>query len=137
MAFRFDKLTTKAQGLVAEAQAQAASAGNPEIDPLHLLQAMLAESDGLTRPLLDKMGADANQLGQLVSAEVGKLPKVSGGRQPSVSPSLQKTFDAAAASAESLKDEFISTEQLLIGLTKAESKRSSCCRSLVFAATMC
>ncbi len=75
MAFRFDKLTTKAQGLVAEAQAQAASAGNPEIDPLHLLQAMLAESDGLTRPLLDKMGADANQLGQLVSAEVGKLPR--------------------------------------------------------------
>ncbi len=122
MAFRFDKLTTKAQGLVAEAQAQAASAGNPEIDPLHLLQAMLAESDGLTRPLLDKMGADANQLSQLVTAEVGKLPKVSGGRQPSVSPSLQKTFDAAAASAESLKDEFISTEQLLIGLTKAESK---------------
>lgn len=122
MAFRFDKLTTKAQGLVAEAQSQAASAGNPEIDPLHLLQAMLAESDGLTRPMLEKIGVDPQQLGKLVTSEVGKLPKVSGGRQPSISPSLQKTFDAAATSAESLKDEFISTEQLLIGLTKAESK---------------
>ena len=122
MAFRFDKLTTKAQGLVAEAQAQAASAGNPEIDPLHLLQAMLSESDGLTRPMLVKIGANADQLSKLVSSEVGKLPKVSGGRQPSVSPSLQKAFDAAATSAESIKDEFVSTEQLLIGLTKADSK---------------
>jgi len=122
MAFRFDKLTTKAQGLVAEAQSQAASAGNPEIDPLHLLQAMLAESDGLTRPMMEKIGVDPRQLGKLVTSEVGKLPKVSGGRQPSISPSLQKTFDAAATSAESLKDEFVSTEQLLIGLTKVESK---------------
>jgi len=122
MAFRFDKLTTKAQGLVAEAQAQAASAGNPEIDPLHLLQAMLVESDGLTRPMLDKIGVDVDQLAKLVAAEVSKLPKVTGGRQPSVGPSLQKTFDAAATSAESIKDEFVSTEQLLIGLTKVESK---------------
>jgi ATP-dependent Clp protease ATP-binding subunit ClpB len=122
MAFRFDKLTTKAQGLVAEAQAKAASAGNPEIDPMHLLMAMLGESDGLTRPLLEKIGADAAQLQKLVKAEIAKLPSVSGGRQPQVAPTLQKVFDAAATSAESLKDEFISTEQLLIGLTKAESK---------------
>ena len=122
MAFRYDKLTTKAQGLVAEAQAQAASAGNPEIDPLHLLQAMLAESNGLTRPMLDKIGVDVDQLAKLVTSEVSKLPKVTGGRQPSISPTLQKTFDAAATSAETLKDEFVATEQLLIGLTKADSK---------------
>ena len=122
MSFRFDKLTTKAQGLVTEAQSRAASAGNPEIDPLHLLIAMLEESDGLTRPMLEKIGVDVTQLKKLVSAEVAKLPSVTGGRQPQIAPTLQKAFDAAAASAESLKDEFVSTEQLLIGLTKAESK---------------
>ncbi|MGI9469413.1 MAG: Clp protease N-terminal domain-containing protein, partial [Rubripirellula sp.] len=50
MTFRFDKLTNKAQALVAEAQGRAASAGNPEIIPLHLLAAVLDESDGITRP---------------------------------------------------------------------------------------
>jgi ATP-dependent Clp protease ATP-binding subunit ClpB len=122
MAFRFDKLTTKAQGIVADAQSRAASAGNPEIDPLHLLVAMLEESDGLTRPMLEKIGVDASQLLKLVVAEVAKLPTVSGGRQAQIGPSLQKSLDAAAASAESLKDEFVSTEQLLVGITKTESK---------------
>ncbi len=122
MAFRFDKLTTKAQSLVAEAQSQAASAGNPEISPLHLLDAMLEESDGITRPLLDKMKVDANNLKELVSSEVSRLPAVSGGRQPGISATLQKTFDAAADAAESLKDEYVSTEHLLLGLARADSK---------------
>ncbi len=62
MTFRFDKLTTKAQALVAEAQGRAASAGNPEINTLHLLGAMLDEPDGITRPLLEKMSVDVKQL---------------------------------------------------------------------------
>jgi len=122
MAFRFDKLTTKAQGLVAEAQSQASAAGNPEIDPLHLLAAMLSESDGITRPLLAKINVDAAQIAKLVASELPRLPSVSGGRQPSVSPSLQKSFEAAAESAAKLKDEFISTEHLLVGLTAVDSK---------------
>ena len=96
MTFRFDKLTNKAQALVAEAQGRAASAGNPEIIPLHLLAAMLDESDGITRPLLEKMNVDVTQLNELVASETGKLPSVTGGRQPGIAPSLQKTFDAAA-----------------------------------------
>ncbi len=122
MAFRFDKLTTKAQGLVAETQGRAASAGNPEMDPLHLLGAMLDESDGLTIPLLEKMGVDVGQLKGTVTSELRKLPSVSGGRQAGIGPALQKTFDAAAAAAESFKDEFVSTEHLLLGLTRADSK---------------
>lgn len=122
MAFRFDKLTTKAQGLVAEAQGLASAAGNPEIDPLHLLSAMLGESDGITRPLLKKINIDADQIGKLLDAELPRLPSITGGRQPQVSPSLQKVFDSAAQSAAKLKDEFVSTEHLLVGLTTAESK---------------
>ena len=122
MVFRFDKLTTKAQALVADAQARAASAGNPEIDPLQLLAAMLDETDGITRPLLSKLKVDADNLTKLVSSEVDRLPTVSGGRQPGVAPALQKTFDAAADSASSLKDEYVATEHLLLGMTKADSK---------------
>ncbi len=122
MAFRFDKLTTKAQGLVAEAQGLATTAGNPEIDPLHLLSAMLGESDGITRPLLKKINIDANQIGKLLASELPRLPSITGGRQPQVSPSLQKVFDSAVQSAAKLKDEFVSTEHLLVGLTTAESK---------------
>ncbi len=128
MTFRFDHLTTKAQSLVTEAQAQAASSGNPEITPLHLMGAMLAESDGITRPLLEKMKVDIAQLQEMVTAELSRLPSVSGGRQPTIAATLQKTFDAAAEAAESLKDEYISSEHLLLGITRAESKASNLLR---------
>jgi ATP-dependent Clp protease ATP-binding subunit ClpB len=122
MVFRFDKMTTKAQALVAEAQARSASAGNPEIDPLQLLAAMLDEKDGITLPLLSKLNVDVANLSKMVKSEVDRLPSVSGGRQPGVAPTLQKTFDAAAESAVSLKDEYVATEHLLLGMTKANSK---------------
>ena len=74
MPFRFDKLTTKAQALVAEAQARANSAGNPEITPLHLLAAMLEEGDGITRPLMEKMKVDAlRTVFHVVSGNAGEL----------------------------------------------------------------
>ncbi|TWU21193.1 Chaperonin protein ClpB [Novipirellula galeiformis] len=122
MAFRFDKLTTKAQSLVSQAQGLATSAGNPEILPLHLLAAMLEESDGITRPMLKKMNADADKLKELVQSEIQKSPSVSGGRQPGIAPALQRTFDAAAEVAAKLKDEYVSTEHLLLGIAKVESK---------------
>ena len=125
MSFRFDKLTTKAQSLVSEAQGRAASAGNPEITALHLLGAMLDQQDGITRPLLEKIGVDFAQLKGTVDSEQSKLPSVSGGRQPGVGPNLQQTFDAAAKAAESLKDEFVSTEHLLLATTRVSSKANN------------
>ncbi|PAY20750.1 ATP-dependent chaperone ClpB [Rhodopirellula sp. SM50] len=125
MTFRFDKLTTKAQGLIAEAQGRATSAGNPEITSLHLLSAMLDESGGITAALLSKMNADANQLRELTASEFDKLPKVSGGRQPSIAAELQSALNEAATSAQSLKDEFVSTEHLLLGIAKAKTKAQS------------
>ncbi len=121
MTFRFDKLTTNAQGSVAESQARAASLGNPEITPIHLLAAMIDESSGITRPLLDKMKIDIAELTKLVNGEIGRLPAVSGGRQPGIAPALQKTFDAAADAAVSLKDEYVATEHLLLGLARVDS----------------
>ncbi|TWT68278.1 ATP-dependent chaperone ClpB [Crateriforma conspicua] len=122
MTFRFDKLTHKAQAAVAEAQGMAASAGNPEIDSLHLLSALLSETDGITRPMLQKIHVDVNQLAEMVRSELEKLPKASGGRQPGISATLQNAFNTAADEAANLKDEYISTEHLLMGLAKAECK---------------
>lgn len=122
MSFRFDKLTNKAQALVSEAQGRSASAGNPEIGTLALLGAMLDETDGIVGPLMEKMNADKAQIRRLVDAEFDKLPKVSGGRQPSIAPELQQAFDAAAKSAESLTDEYVSTEHLLLGLAGTNGK---------------
>ncbi|TWU48778.1 Chaperonin protein ClpB [Rubripirellula tenax] len=122
MTFRFDKLTTKSQSTVAEAQARAASTGNPEITTLHILAAMMEESEGITRPLLDKMKVDVSTLSGTVKSELSRLPAVSGGRQPGIAPELQKTFDAAADAAASLKDEYVATEHLLLALARVESK---------------
>jgi len=130
MPFRFDKLTTKAQSLIADAQGRAAAAENPEIDPLHLLAAMLDESDGIARPLLEKMSIDVANLIELTSSELGRLPAASGGRQPGISPALQKTFNEAADAADSLTDEFVSTEHLLLGISRAESKAKNLLKML-------
>ena len=118
MAFRFDKLTVKAQEAVQASQDRAADAGNPQIEPLHLLAGLIAESDGLVRPTLDRIGVKRQQLSDLTAAEMNRLPKVSGGARPGVSAALQKVFDASAAAADQMKDEFVSTEHLLLALLR-------------------
>ncbi len=122
MAFRFDKLTLKAQAAVAEAQSQATERGNTEIDPLHLLAALVAESEGIANALLKKMGVAIDRLQEMLTSETGKLPTVSGGRQSQVGPALQKTFESAASTAEQMHDEFVSSEHLFLALTEVDSK---------------
>jgi ATP-dependent Clp protease ATP-binding subunit ClpB len=122
MPFRFDKLTIKAQEAVARAQELAAGAGNPQIEPVHLLASLLQESDGLVRPVLEKIGSNVGQLDSIVQAELKHLPRSSGGATPGVSPPLSKVLDAAQAEADSMKDEFVSTEHLLLALAGTPSK---------------
>ncbi|TWT65222.1 ATP-dependent chaperone ClpB [Allorhodopirellula solitaria] len=121
MAFRFDKLTTQAQSTVAEAQDQATEAGNAEITPLHLLGAAMAQSGGITKPMLEKLNVDTQSLQGLIESELEKLPRSSGGGQPRVSSKLQEVFQAADEAAQSLKDEYVSTEHLLLGLARIEN----------------
>ncbi|MBB3209708.1 ATP-dependent Clp protease ATP-binding subunit ClpB [Rhodopirellula rubra] len=122
MAFRIDKLTTQAQNTVAEAQAQATAQGNAEIMPLHLLAAALAQSGGITKPMLEKLKVDTGALQSMIASELEKLPRTSGGGQPRVSSKLQEVFQTADEAAKSLKDEYISTEHLLLGLARIENK---------------
>ena len=76
MGFRFEKLTTKAQEAVVRAQEMAAEAGNPQIEPMHLLASLLDEdSGGIVRPVLDKVGANIPQLETIVEFELKKVTK--------------------------------------------------------------
>lgn len=116
MNFRPDKLTAKSQEALSLAQSNASEQGTPELDTLHLLAALLADDSGIVVPLLKKMGVDVAQLQAMASSESGRLPKVSGGRGPQLSPTTSAALEAAAKAATKLQDEFVSTEHLLLGL---------------------
>jgi ATP-dependent Clp protease ATP-binding subunit ClpB len=115
MTFQFDKLTVKAQEAVAAAQSLAS--GSPQVEPLHLLAALLREQDGIVAPMILKIGADRAQLTRTVEVELSKLPKVSGGSPAQPGRDLQLILEAATNQAEQMKDEYISTEHLLLALT--------------------
>ncbi len=125
MTFRMDKLTIKGQEAIMEAQSLASESGNPEIEGLHLLSGLLKDNEGVVVPLLKKMGAPLEKIRTTCEAELQRLPRSSGGRQPSIGPSLQKALEAASLAATSMKDEFVSTEHLLLGLCRTENKASS------------
>ena len=122
MALDFNKLTAKAQEAVARAQQRAADGDNPQIEPLHLLAALLDEQDGVVRPLLDRIGANQDQLQQMVEAELDHLPKATGGSAAQPSRELGQVLEEAQATAGTMQDEFISTEHLLLALAKVKTK---------------
>ncbi len=113
---RFDKLTIKAQEAVAAAQERASANQHAAVTPMHLLAAMVHEAEGgIVKPVLEKVGAHLPRIQQIVAGELERLPKVSGG-QLGVDPKLQEVFNAAQKEADKLKDEYISTEHLLLAL---------------------
>ncbi len=117
------RYTEKTQEALLTAQQLAERAGNPEVVPEHVLQALLDQRDGVVPAVLGKIGADVGSLGREVSALTDALPKVRGGAQPSMSARLRSLFNAAEQEAAQLKDEFTSTEHLLLAMA-AEGGRS-------------
>ncbi len=122
----FNKFTIKAQEAVQNAQAIAASYGNQAIEPEHLLAALVQESQGIVVPLLQKLGMNVNHLKIKINEELEKLPKIqgAGAGEQRVSSALVEVFESAQHEASQLKDEFVSTEHLLLGLLTG-SKHSS------------
>ncbi|WLD13993.1 ATP-dependent chaperone ClpB [Planctellipticum variicoloris] len=121
MAFRMDKLTVKAQEAVQEAQQLAENLGHPQLLPLHLLKALLDEEGGIVRPLLDKIGVKVAQLAGILEADLKKLPKQSGG-QVSAGPATMQVLNKASDLADQMKDQFVSTEHLLLALTQVDDQ---------------
>ena len=121
MPFKWEKLTVKSQQAVQAAASLAAENGNPEVLPMHLLAALLDDREGVVLPVLEGAGVRVQQLLAGANAAIAKLPKVSGSNaQPAMAASLQKALDRASKEADSFKDDFISTEHLLLALTEAK-----------------
>src|SRR5436305_10904157 len=115
------KLTTKSQEALSAAVQSAASAGHPHVEPTHLLLALLAQPDGIARPLLQAAGADASAVSAQAKATLDRLPSASGATvaAPGLSRSAIAVVNAAADVAKSLNDEYVSTEHLVVGLAKS------------------
>ena len=125
MAFKWEKLTVKSQEAVQAAASTAAENGNPEVLPMHLLAALLEDREGVVLPVLEGTGVRVQELLAGVNAAISKLPKVSGASaQPGMSNTLTKVLDRAAKEAEGFKDDFVSTEHLLLALTEAPKSGS-------------
>jgi ATP-dependent Clp protease ATP-binding subunit ClpB len=113
-----DKLTRKSQEALSVAIRQAASGGNPQVDPLHLLLALLQQQDGIARPLLEAVGANPQDVFASATALQQQLPTMRGdtANAPETSRQLLAVINTAASLARDMGDEYVSTEHLLAGL---------------------
>ncbi|GAA3750169.1 ATP-dependent chaperone ClpB [Terriglobus aquaticus] len=123
MAIKWDKLTVKSQEAIQAAAQMAAEHGNPEVQPMHLLAALLEDREGIVLPVLEKMQVPAQQLLSTVNAAIGKLPKVQGSnQQPNAGAGFNRVLEQAFKEADNFKDEFVSTEHLLLALSQQRNE---------------
>ncbi|WP_448630512.1 ATP-dependent chaperone ClpB [Cellulomonas soli] len=117
------KFTTRSQEALGDAIQQASAAGNPQVEPAHVLNALLAQDGGVANGLLDAVGADRTTLGRSVRAALMNLPASSGDTvsQPVASRQLNTALQAASSEARALGDDYVSTEHLLLGLAAGQS----------------
>jgi ATP-dependent Clp protease ATP-binding subunit ClpB len=113
-----DKLTHKSQEALSTAVRRAAADGSPQVEPLHLLAALLEQADGTTAPLLRAVGADPALVAKQAEERLARLPRARGTTlsAPDASRALQTAIATASSRARQLGDEYISTEHLLVGL---------------------
>ena len=116
----FNKFTIKSQEAVQSAQEIASSYNNPAIEPEHLLAAMLQDSSGTVVPILQKAGANVNYIKIKMTELLERLPKATGSTvsNQSISQALGRVFENALRQAQDLKDEYVSTEHLLLGIVE-------------------
>src|ERR1700690_1045119 len=113
---RFDKFTLKAQEAVQSAQDIAGRHDHQQIEPLHLLGALVAQKDGIVPPLLARLGVRPETLAGEIEERLGRLPKVTGAVQQQMSPAANKVLEGAFVEAEQFKDEYVSTEHILLAI---------------------
>lgn len=127
---QFQKFTIKSQEAVEASQEIAASYGNQAIEPEHLLAALVQDSEGVIISILQKVGINLNFIKIKINEAIGKLPRITGsgvGNQY-MSSSLTQLFDSALKEAHQLKDDYVSTEHLLLGIL--ETKQSNAAKIL-------
>lgn len=126
----FDKFTIKSQEALAVAQQLAHEYGQTQIEPEHLFTAAVRDPDGTVPAIIQKIGCNLNALRRYATQTIERLPKVSGGNgQVYLSPRTNKILNEAAMEASKLKDEYISTEHLLMAISEEDSVLGNYLRS--------
>ncbi len=120
MAIRWDKLTVKAQEAMQRANDLASEHGNPEVQPVHILAALVEDAEGIVPPVLERVGVAPASVQSAAMGEINKLPKVSGSgaTQAHLSDAASKLLENAFKEASNFKDEYVSTEHMLLGVAK-------------------
>ncbi|MGH7475538.1 MAG: ATP-dependent chaperone ClpB [Longimicrobiales bacterium] len=111
-----DRLTVKAAEALQAAAAEGRRRGNPSLEDVHLLRALLDQQETVTIPILQKVGVNVNRLRQRLDDAIERLPKQSGGATPTISRELNQILDRAEQDAKRLEDEYISAEHVLLAL---------------------
>jgi ATP-dependent Clp protease ATP-binding subunit ClpB len=117
---RFDKMTVKAQEALQQAQEIAARHENQAVEPVHLLEALVQQQDGVVPPLLARLGIRMEQLAQEIEREIGRLPKVQGFAQQHLGRPLNDILEKSFEEATKFKDEYVSTEHLFLAIAGAD-----------------
>ena len=118
---RFDRFTIKAQEALQTAQSLASDAQNPELGIEHLMLALIRQTDGIVTPIFQKLGIDTAGITSAIEAVVEKTPKVEGtASEMRIAHALQSVLDTGFKEATALKDEYVSTEHLLIACAEAK-----------------
>jgi len=119
---RLDKFTVRAQQALATAQEIAGNSEHAAITPLHLLLGLLSDAEGgIVLPLLEKAGGSPARVRSLAETELARLPKVAGQAQLAADPDLNQVLLQAHKEADALKDQYLSTEHLLLALAEADT----------------
>ena len=118
MATRFDKFTVKAQEALQGTQDVASRFGNQQLEPLHLLLALIDQKEGIVPSLLARLGVPPASVAREAEQAIENLPKVGGTTDHYLSPALKEVLDQASKETEQFKDEFVSTEHLLLALSR-------------------
>ncbi|HLB58588.1 MAG TPA: Clp protease N-terminal domain-containing protein, partial [Bdellovibrionota bacterium] len=118
---RFDKFTIKAQEAIAEAQSEASKRNNQQIEPVHLLYILLKQEDGVVPEIFKSLGVSVPSLIKETESIMKNLPEVFGAGEAYISPPLKQVLMGAFREAEQLKDEYVSTEHLLLAMFEVQN----------------
>ncbi len=122
---RMDRFTTLAQEALSGAQSLAVGESHAELTPLHLLAALLDDAGGIGHSLLDKAGVNPDQITQIVTSELSRLPTVSGS-QAAVGSEMIEVLAIAEKESKELGDSYVSCEHLLLALAEVKSSANTC-----------
>src|SRR5579871_723362 len=122
---RYDKLTVKAQEALQAAQDIAEKNAQQQLEPMHILAALVAQQDGVVPPLLSRLGIRPEALSADIHTQLSRLPKVSGVSQQYLSEASNQVLEKAFDEAGKFKDEYVSAEHILLAIAGRESDPAS------------